>query len=212
MLKKNNLLLIFIYIAALSWSGINPTDRFTWWLEVTPALIGILVIVATYRSYPLTTLSYNLILIHCIILFVGGHYTYAEMPIFNWIRDSFDLERNYYDRLGHFAQGFIPAIIIREILWRNSPLQKSKWLPFLVVSTCLAISATYELVEFSVALLTGEAAEAFLGTQGDVWDTQWDMLIALFGAIIAYLSLSDIHNRQLEKIGKSLHKPMSEIS
>ncbi|HYK71719.1 MAG TPA: DUF2238 domain-containing protein [Pseudoneobacillus sp.] len=201
MLKKNNFILIFIYVVSLTWSAIHPTDRFTWWLEVTPALIGILVIAATYRSYPLTPLSYILILIHCMILFVGGHYTYAEMPIFNWIRDTFALERNYYDRLGHFAQGFIPAIIIREILWRNSPLRKSKWLPFLVVSTCLAISATYELVEFIVALLTGEAAEAFLGTQGDVWDTQWDMLNALFGAIIAYLLLSPYHDQQLERLG-----------
>ena len=164
-----------------------------------PALIGVLVLMCTYRMFPFTSLAYVLIFVHCLILLVGGHYTYAEMPLFNWLQEEFTLERNYYDRLGHIAQGFIPAIIVREILWRTSPLQNSRWLPFIVVSICLAISATYELLEFAVALATGEAAEAFLGTQGDVWDTQWDMLLALFGAIVSYSTLWRLHDRQLNK-------------
>jgi putative membrane protein len=135
-----------------------------------------------------------------VILFIGGHYTYAEMPLFNWLKDTFELDRNYYDRLGHFAQGFIPAIIIREILWRSSPLKHSRWMPFLVISTCLAISAVYELVEFAVAIMTGEAAEAFLGTQGDVWDTQWDMLLALLGASVSYILLQRLHDNQLKNL------------
>lgn len=197
--KRKELLLIILFFATLVWSAVSPADRFTWWLEVTPALIAIILLSITYASFQFTTLAYILILIHCIILFIGGHYTYGEMPLFNWLKEVLDLDRNYYDRLGHIAQGFIPAIIIREVLWRNSPLKRSKWLPFIVVSICLAISAMYELVEFAVALFTGTAAEAFLGTQGDVWDTQWDMLFALIGAIVSYICLSGIHNKQLEK-------------
>jgi putative membrane protein len=185
------------------WSVINPHDVLTWFLEVLPAIIGVAILVATYDSFKFTNLSYSLLWLHAIILIIGGHYTYAEMPLFNWLRDTFDLSRNYYDRLGHFAQGFVPAIIAREILVRKSPLEGGKWLAFIVVSICLAISASYELIEFGVALVSGTAADAFLGTQGDVWDTQWDMLFALCGASIALLTLSKYHDRLL--VGKT-HK------
>ncbi|KOO50704.1 DUF2238 domain-containing protein [Priestia koreensis] len=197
--RKKELFLLILYAAALIWSAISPVDRFTWWLEVTPALIALLLLLVTYDRFQFTTLAYVLIFIHCVILFVGGHYTYARMPLFTWLQDVMDLDRNYYDRLGHIAQGFIPAIIIREILWRNSPLKGSRWLSFIVVSICLAISAMYELIEFGVALMTGKAAEAFLGTQGDVWDTQWDMLFALIGAIVSLILLSYVHTKQLNK-------------
>ena len=199
MRHKSVLLLLMLFCMALLWSGIDPADRFTWWLEVMPALIGVSILAYTYRRFPFTSLAYFLMFVHCLIFLVGGHYKYSEMPLFNWLQETFVLERNYYDRLGHIAQGFIPAIIIREILLRTSPLKGSKWLPFIVVSICLAISATYELLEFTVALATGEAAEAFLGTQGDVWDTQWDMLLALFGAIISYSMLWQLHDRQLNE-------------
>lgn len=197
--RKKELFLLILYAAALIWSAISPVDRFTWWLEVTPALIALLLLLITYDRFQFTTLAYVLIFIHCVILFVGGHYTYARMPLFTWLKDVMYLDRNYYDRLGHIAQGFIPAIIIREILWRNSPLKGSRWLSFIVVSICLAISAMYELIEFGVALMTGKAAEAFLGTQGDVWDTQWDMLFALIGAIVSLILLSYVHTKQLNK-------------
>lgn len=175
----------------------HPKDMFTWVLEVLPAVIGLLILLVTYNRFRLTSLTYCLIWLHAIILVIGGHYTYAEMPLFNWLRDTFDLARNYYDRLGHFAQGFIPAIITREILLRQSPLKPGKLLNFLTISVCLAISAVYELIEWLVAEATGTAAEAFLGTQGDIWDTQWDMFMALVGASIAVLVLGQIHNRAL---------------
>lgn len=190
-------MLLFSALVLLTWSGAEPKDRFTWLLEVLPAMSGAVVLVATYSRFRLTNLLYCLIWLHAAILMVGGHYTYAEVPLFNWLRDTFDLGRNYYDRVGHFAQGFVPALIAREILLRRSPLQPGKWLNLIVVCICLAISAGYELVEFGVAVATGEAADAFLGTQGDVWDTQWDMLFALIGAITALVSLSGLHNRQL---------------
>lgn len=204
MLKEHRSLIVFLLLfsTVLIWSAIHPFDRFTWWLEVIPALIGVLILLFSYRFFTFTTLVYFLVLIHSSILFIGGHYTYAEMPLFNWFKEIWGLDRNYYDRLGHFAQGFIPAIIIRELLIRTSPLKNSKWLPVTVVSMCLAISAVYELVEFFVAILTGEAAEAFLGTQGDVWDTQWDMLLALIGSIISYVTLCKTHSQQLMKMKK----------
>ncbi|MGG1679124.1 DUF2238 domain-containing protein [Neobacillus sp. NRS-1170] len=191
-----------MFSTVLIWSAVHPHDRFTWWLEVIPALIGVLILLFSYRFFQFTSLVYFLVLIHSCILFIGGHYTYAEMPLFNWFKEIWGFERNYYDRLGHFAQGFIPAIIIRELLIRTSPIKNTKWLPVTVVCMCLAISAAYELVEFTVAILTGEAAEAFLGTQGDVWDTQWDMLLALIGSIISYWALSKIHSHQLKKLIK----------
>lgn len=191
--------LLVIFFAVLIWSVINPKDLFTWFLEVLPALIGLTVVTLTYNRFRLTNLVYFLILVHAIILIVGGHYTYAEMPIFNWIRDTFHLARNYYDRLGHFAQGFIPAIIVREILVRKSGLIRGKLLSFVIISICLAISASYELIEWGVAEATGSAADAFLGTQGDVWDTQWDMFMALLGAIISLVSMSNLHDKFLKK-------------
>ena len=188
--------LLLIYL----WSLIKPSDIFTWFLEMFPVLIGLAVLLSTYRRFRLTDLTYTLIWGHAVILLVGAHYTYAQVPLFDWIKDIFDLSRNHYDRLGHFAQGFVPAMIAREVLVRTSPLRGSKWLMPLVVSVCLAISAIYELVEWLAAEMSGSAAEAFLGTQGDVWDTQKDMAFCLVGAILALLFLSSRQNRQLKAI------------
>ncbi len=188
---------LVIYFLVLLWSGINPKDYFTWLLEVFPALIGFIIIAATFNKFRLTPLTYILILIHSIILMVGGHYTYAEVPLFNWLRDSFGMARNNYDKIGHLAQGFIPAIIAREILLRKNIVTLKGWLNFIVISICLAISALYELIEWWAALLSGEAAEAFLGTQGYIWDTQSDMAIALLGAILALALLSRVHDKQI---------------
>ncbi len=198
--KSMHLGLLLSFLGIFIWSLINPHDFFTWLLEVFPAVIGLFIVLVTYRRFRLTTLTYVLIWVHAVILVIGGHYTYAEMPLFNWLRDTFDLARNYYDRLGHFAQGFIPAIITREILLRKSPLQPGKMLFLIVVSICLAISAAYELIEWAVAEATGTAAESFLATQGDIWDTQWDMFSALCGAIISLLSLGKLHDRYLKEL------------
>ncbi|KJS16369.1 MAG: membrane protein [Peptococcaceae bacterium BRH_c4b] len=192
--------MLFLVLSVLLWSGINPHDRFTWILEVLPALLGILILVFTYRRFKFTTLCYALMATHMIILMVGGHYTYAQVPLFNWIKEILDLSRNHYDRVGHFAQGFIPAIVAREILLRTSPLKRGKLLSVIIISICLAISAFYELIEWWVAMATGTAAEAFLGTQGDIWDTQWDMFLALCGAVTSLLLLSWLHNRSLKKL------------
>lgn len=182
-------------------SGIDPVaDRYTWLLETTPVMIGILLLVPTRRQFPLTPLLYRLLALHALILMVGGYYTYAEVPLFNWLRDSFELSRNHYDRIGHLAQGFIPAILAREILLRRSPLQRGKWLFLIIISICLAFSALYEMIEWWTALLSHEAASAFLGTQGDPWDTQWDMFLAFVGAILSLIMLSKIHNRELTRI------------
>jgi putative membrane protein len=189
-----------IYFLVLIWSGINPKDYFTWFLEVFPALIGLFIMAVTYNKFRLTPLTYILILIHCIILMVGGHYTYAEVPLFNWIRDTFDMTRNNYDKIGHLAQGFIPAVIAREILLRLEIVIKKGWLSFIIICICMAISAFYELVEWWAALLSGQAAESFLGTQGYIWDTQSDMALALLGAILSLLLLSKIHDTQIKDI------------
>jgi len=196
---------LWLLLASLSvillWSGIGPKERGTWWLEVAPVLIGVPILAATYRGFPVTPLVYVLIWLHAIILMVGGHYTYAEVPLFNWFRDAFGFARNHYDRVGHLAQGFVPAILAREILLRTSPLRPGGWLFFLVCCVCLAISASYELVEWWAALLTSpETGTAFLGTQGDVWDTQWDMFLALVGSVAAQLALSRLHQRQLDQM------------
>jgi len=192
---------LLVFAVVLAWSAINPADYFTWFLEVLPAIIGLLVLLATRRSFPLTRLAYLLILVHCIILMVGGHYTYAEVPLFDWIRDAFDHARNNYDKVGHFAQGFIPAIIAREILLRKQIVVVRSWLNFLVVCFCLAFSAFYELIEWFVAVASGSSAEAFLATQGYVWDTQSDMAFALAGAVAALLLLGRLHDRQLLQAG-----------
>ena len=189
-------------------SAIKPHDYFTWFLEVVPAIIGAVVLTATYRKFRFTNLVYTLIWIHAIILIIGGHYTYAEVPLFNWLKEAFHLSRNHYDRVGHFAQGFIPAIIARELLLRTSPLRPGKWLSVIVVCLCVSISACYELFEWGVAEATGTAADAFLGTQGDVWDTQWDMFCALCGAVISLLVLGKPHDRYLEN---RIHQKVGEV-
>ena len=186
-------------LALFIWSGVAPRDRLTWVLEVAPVVIGVAILAATYTRFQFTRLVYVLVWLHAAILMIGGHYTYAEMPLFNWLRDTFDLARNHYDRLGHFAQGFFPAIIAREVLLRLSPLTPGKWLFTLVACVCLAISASYELFEWWAALLTGSAATAFLATQGDVWDTQWDMFLALVGAVASQLMLAPLHDRALQR-------------
>ncbi|MBN1457402.1 MAG: DUF2238 domain-containing protein, partial [Sedimentisphaerales bacterium] len=177
-IDRLNISLIIILAIVFVWSVTRPNDMFTWFLEMMPIPLGLIVLAATYRKFRLTPLAYVLIWIHAVILLVGAHYTYAQVPLFDWIRDAFDLSRNHYDRLGHFAQGFIPAVLAREVLLRTSPLRKGKWLFFIVVCVCLSISACYELIEWLVAVFTGTAAEAFLGTQGDQWDTQIDMALA----------------------------------
>lgn len=184
--------------AGLLLSGLDPVaDRLTWTLETLPVMIGIVVLVLTWRSFPLTPLLYRLLAIHAVILMIGGYYTYAEVPLFNWLRDTFELSRNHYDRIGHFAQGFIPAILAREILIRRSPLSEGRWLFLTVTSICLAFSALYEMIEWWAALVNEEAAASFLGTQGDQWDTQWDMFLALNGAIMSQLLLGRVHDRHL---------------
>lgn len=191
---------LLIYFIFLIWSAIHPVDYFTWFLEVVPALIGLVIVIFTYKRFKLTNLAYVLILIHCIILMVGGHYTYAMVPLFDWVKDYFALGRNNYDKVGHFAQGFIPAIVAREIMIRKNVVNGRKWLSFLVVCFCLAFSAFYELIEWWVAISTGESAEAFLGTQGYVWDTQSDMALALLGAVCALIFFSGLHDKQLREV------------
>jgi len=188
---------LVIFFLALAWSAWNPHDYPTWWLEVMPALLVLTVLFLTRERFPLTPLAYWLILIHSVILMVGGHYTYAEVPVGDWIRDWTGGSRNNYDKLGHLAQGFIPAIVIREILVRNKVIARRGWLAVIVVCICLAISAFYELLEWWVALLSDDAAESFLGTQGYVWDTQSDMFMALLGAVLALFIFSRYHDRQL---------------
>jgi len=188
------------YFAVLIWSGINPKDYFTWFLEVVPALIAFVVMAFTYQSFRLTPLLYTLILIHCIILMVGGHYTYAEVPLFDWLAGAMDWSRNNYDKVGHFAQGFVPVMVAREIVIRKQIITFPVWRNVFIVMFCLGFSAFYELVEWWVALATGEGSEAFLGTQGYIWDTQSDMAFALLGAIMGLILLSKWHDNQLHRI------------
>ncbi|WP_320047561.1 DUF2238 domain-containing protein [uncultured Ilyobacter sp.] len=198
--EKMNLFQLLIFWGVLVWSGIKPYDTFTWMLEVAPAVIGAIIIVATYKKFPLTPLSYWLVLIHAVILIIGGHYTYARVPFFNWLKDVFELERNNYDKLGHFVQGLTPAMIAREILLRKSVVLKGKWLFFIVISICMAISAFYELLEWWVALATGTGSNEFLGTQGYIWDTQSDMFYCLIGAFLSLIFFRKLHDRELEII------------
>ncbi|WP_160687794.1 DUF2238 domain-containing protein [Clostridium sp. C2-6-12] len=195
----NKILIISISIILIL-SAVNCHDLFTWFLEVLPVIIAEIVLVVTYKKFKFTSFTYMIIWIHALILIVGGHYTYAEMPLFNWLKDIFHLSRNYYDRVGHLAQGFVPAIVIREVFIRNKMIKNKAWTNFIVISICLAISASYELIEFAVAMITGEAADAFLGTQGDVWDTQWDMTCALIGSIFSIILLSKYQYKILEKL------------
>lgn len=192
---------VAVFLAVLVWSGIGPKDFVTWCLEVAPAILGGIVLWFTRTRFPLTPLVYLLILIHCIILMVGGHYTYAEVPLGEWVRELVDGSRNNYDKLGHFVQGFIPAIIARELMIRLNVFTSARWRDFFIVCFCLAFSAFYELIEWWVALLSDEAADAFLGTQGYVWDTQSDMGWAFFGAVLALVLLGRMHDRQLSEHG-----------
>ncbi|MEE9280203.1 MAG: DUF2238 domain-containing protein [Myxococcota bacterium] len=198
--RRELVALLAICAVALVLSGIAPHDRLTWLLEVGPVLGGVPILAATHSRFPLTPLLYRLLLLHALILILGGHYTYAHVPLGFWVQDALDLARNHYDRLGHFAQGFVPAILAREILLRRSPLVPGRWLAFLVVCVCLAFSAFYELVEWWAAVVGGEAADSFLGTQGDVWDTQWDMFLAAIGAVSALLLLGSAHDRALGRL------------
>ena len=197
---REPLALLVLAVVALVVSGIGPKDRLTWLLEVAPVLIGAPILVASAKRFPLTPILYILLFFHALVLMLGGHYTYAEVPLGEWAKDAFGFARNHYDRLGHVTQGFVPAILAREILLRKSPLRPGGWLRLSVTSICLAFSALYELIEWATALLSGEAATAFLGTQGDIWDTQWDMYLALCGALLAQALLSRLHDRQLARL------------
>lgn len=203
------LCLLICVTMVIVWSWVGAYDRMTWWLESFPALIAIVILAVTYKRFRLTDLAYLLIALHACILLVGGHYTYAQVPLFNWVRDHFGLQRNDYDKLGHFAQGFVPAVIAREILIRRRVISGPWWRVFVVMCICVAISACYELLEWGVAVAEGSGADAFLGTQGDPWDTQSDMLCALIGAAAAQVSLARIHDRALERLaGKA---PAAEV-
>lgn len=195
--RAEALVLLAVGAALLVLSGIGPRDRLTWWLEVAPILIAVPVLLATARRFPFTAVTYRFIFAHALVLMLGGHYTYAEVPAGFWVQDLLDLSRNHYDRLGHFMQGFVPALVAREMLLRRTPLTRGGWLFALVTATCLAISACYEFIEWWAALAGGESAEAFLGTQGDVWDTQWDMFLAFLGAMASQLALGRLQDRQL---------------
>jgi putative membrane protein len=200
--RPSHLALLLVVTIVFCWSGWQPHDRFTWWLEIAPGLAGIVILFATYHRFTFTTLCYTLIALHICLLCVGGHYTYARVPVFDWLRPVFGWERNHFDRLGHFMQGFVPAMIAREMFVRLQIVNRKKWIPFLVVSVCLAISAFYELIEWWTACLSGSAADDFLGSQGDVWDTQEDMCMALIGVVCALLFLSYFHDRALRKMGE----------
>lgn len=200
-MANTRIIWIVVFLAVLVWSGIEPKDRMTWFLEVLPAVLGGLVLWSTRVRFPLTTLVYVLILVHCVILMIGGRYTYAEVPLGDWMRDAFDGTRNNYDKIGHFVQGFVPALIARELLIRLGVFNSAAWRNFFIVCFCLGFSAFYELIEWWVALLSDEAAEAFLGTQGYAWDTQSDMGWALFGAVLGLLLLGRWHDRQLRDCG-----------
>ena len=196
---------LVIFFSVLLWSAINPKDYLTWLLETAPAMAAFIVMMATRQRFPLTGLAYGLILVLSLILMIGGHYTYAEVPLFEWLKEAFHQDRNNFDKAAHFAQGFVPAIIAREIIIRNDVLKNIHWLNFFVVCICLAISAFYELIEWWVALVSKEAAESFLGTQGYVWDTQSDMALALLGAMVALVTLKQVHDRQISELITKQH-------
>lgn len=199
---KKELVLILLFLLGLIGSAINPHDYFTWFLEVLPGLVALLILIFTYSRFKFTILTYWFILVQCYILFIGGHYTYAEVPLFDWIRDFLHQNRNNYDKVGHFAQGFVPAMVVRELFIRLKVVNNKAWLGFIVVSICLSISAMYEFFEWFVAVVSGQSAEAFLGTQGYVWDTQSDMLFAFIGALVAVVFVSKIQDKKIS--GSSL--------
>lgn len=196
--NQEKLLWLMIVSVSLLYSAIDPVaDRLTWWLEVIPVMVAIPLLLASHRRFPLTLVTVRVIAVFALILIVGGHYTYADNPLFDWIQQEWDLARNHYDRLGHFLQGIVPAMLGRELLLRTSPLERGKWLFFLLCCVSLAVSAGYELIEWWVAEINQQAAESFLGTQGDNWDTQWDMFLALSGSVLAQLCLAKPQDRQL---------------
>ena len=192
--------LLALIIVLLIWSAINPFDYFTWFLEVLPAILGVLILIFTFNRFRFTNLVYFLIFLHCVVLIIGGHYTYAEVPLFDYFQEAFNQSRNNYDKVGHFAQGFVPAMIIREILIRKQVVNSNGWRNFITVCIAMAISVTYEFIEWFVSLGTGEGGDSFLGTQGYIWDTQSDMLYATIGAICALVLISKIHNKQIESL------------
>ncbi len=192
--------MLVVFFAIFIWSIINPKEGFTCFLEIIPAIIGVFILALTFKKFRFTEITYFLILIHCVILFVGGHYTYAEVPLFDYIKEIFNQSRNNYDKVGHFAQGLVPALIIRELFIRKKVISNKSFFNFIIVSICLAISAAYEWIEWGVSLATGDGGDAFLGTQGYVWDTQSDMLFATIGAIVGLVLFSKIQNRQIQKI------------
>ena len=196
-MRRSHFALLLGVLAVLAWSGWQPYDRLTWWLETFPTTIGLVILAVTYRKFRLTTLTYTCIALHMCLLCVGGHYTYAREPVFNWLRSVFHWQRNAFDRLGHFAQGFVPALIAREMFVRLHVFNRPNWLPFIVICVCLAISASYEFFEWWTALVSGSASTEFLATQGDVWDTQADMFMALIGAVCALVFMSRWQDRQL---------------
>ncbi len=204
--------LLGVDLVALLVSGIGPKDRLTWYLEVAPFLIALPVLLATYRRFRLTDLVYVLIALHACVLFLGGHYTYAEVPLGFWAQRALGLVRNDYDRVGHFFQGFVPALVTREVLLRRTPLRPGGWLTVLVLSVCLAVSALYELVEWGAAVMLHQGADAFLGTQGDPWDTQEDMATCLVGAIAGLVLLSRWHDRQLAALGVGVNGGRSPVA
>lgn len=185
---------LLLFCIGLLLSGIHPKEYFTWLLEVSPAIVGLIVLILTFKTFQFTNFTYLFILIHCYILFLGGHYTYAEVPLFDWIKDAFNHSRNNYDKLGHFAQGFVPAIITRELFIRKNVVSNKNYFNFIIIAICLAISAAYEWIEWWVSIGTGEGGDAFLGTQGYVWDTQSDMLLATIGTSCMLLFLSKKHD------------------
>jgi putative membrane protein len=197
---KKYWILIILFLLGLVLSGIHPHDYFTWLLEVFPAIIGLFVLLLTFKKFKFSDLTYFLILAHCYILFIGGHYTYAEVPLFDWIKDTFEQSRNNYDKVGHFAQGFVPAMIVRELFVRKEIVKHTSWLSFLTVCVCISISVFYEFLEWLVAIIIGESADSFLGTQGYVWDTQSDMLYATIGALCMVIFISKIQDKQIEKM------------
>lgn len=201
--RRELIVLLLMLLAVTVWSWIDPHDRLVWWMESLPVWIGLVILLATRRSFPLTRLSYYLIFLHALILLVGAHYTYARVPLGNWVTDVFDLSRNHYDRYAHVVQGFVPAIIAREILIRLQVVRTASWLFFLVCCFCLAFSALYEIIEWQSAVWGGDSSQEFLGVQGDIWDAQWDMTLALLGSMVAQLLLMGLHNREIGRIPSS---------
>lgn len=200
MMKPKHSILIILFFLGLIISAIRPHDYFTWFLEVIPGILGSILLILTFNRFPFSYFTYCMVLLHCYILFIGGHYTYAEVPLFDWIKEEFHQSRNNYDKVGHFAQGFVPAFIVRELFIRKEIVKPGSWLSFLTICTCATISVFYEFLEWLVAVSTGESSEAFLGTQGYEWDTQSDMLYACMGASCSIVFFSGVHNKSINRI------------